>query len=197
MTTRLETTLARAILRRHCTGLSMAELAVVLGMVAITSSLAAPGLHRIVQGQELRVAAADLYSAVQLTRSMAIARNEPVILTSNDAAGIDWSRGWTVYVDRDNNRQAGAGDDILAVRDTLPQGVQVSYSFASPAAPQYIAYNGAGRSCSDTSSAAARPGTLSLFHGGGVRRIKINLLGRPRLCNPAHDAGCDGVAAPP
>lgn len=197
MTTRLETTLARVILRRRCAGLSMAELAVVLGMVAITSSLAAPGLHRIVQGQELRVAAADLYSAVQLTRSMAIARNEPVILTSNDVAGIDWSRGWTVYVDRDHNRQAGAGDDILAVRATLPQGVQVSYSFASPAAPQYIAYNGAGRSCSTTSSAAARPGTLSLFHGGGVRRIKINLLGRPRLCNPAHDAGCDGVAAPP
>jgi type IV fimbrial biogenesis protein FimT len=191
MTTRPETTLARAILRRRCTGLSMAELAVVLGMVAITSSLAAPGLHRIVQGQELRVAAADLYSAVQLTRSMAIARNEPVILTANDAVGIDWSRGWTVYVDRDHNRQAGAGDDILAVRATLPQGVQVSYSFASPAAPQYIAYNGAGR------SAAARPGTLSLFHGGGVRRIKINMLGRPRLCNPARDAGCDGVAAPP
>jgi type IV fimbrial biogenesis protein FimT len=197
MTVPRVTTLARPILRRRCTGLSMAELAVVLGMVAITSSLAAPGLHRIVQGQELRVAAADLYSAVQLTRLMAIARNEPVILTANDAAGIDWSRGWTVYVDRDNNRQAGAGDDILAVRATLPLGVQVSYSFASPAAPQYIAYNGAGRSCSATSSAAARPGTLSLFHGGGVRRIKINLLGRPRLCNPAHDAGCDGVAAPP
>jgi Tfp pilus assembly protein FimT len=113
MTVHRVTTLPRAILRRHCTGLSMAELAVVLGMVAITSSLAAPGLHRIVQGQELRVAAADLYSAVQLTRSMAIARNEPVILTSNDAAGIDWSRGWTVYVDRDHNpgraRHAAAG----------------------------------------------------------------------------------------
>lgn len=187
----------RTTRRARCRGVSLAELAVVLGMVAITAALAAPGLHRIVQGQELRVAASDLYSAVQLARSQAMARNEPVILTPNDAAGIDWSRGWTVYVDRDNNRQAGAGDEILAVRATLAQGVQVSYSFASAAAPQYIAYNGAGRSCSDTSSAAARPGTLSLFHGGGVRRIKINMLGRPRLCNPARDPGCDGVAAPP
>ncbi|MBD8654390.1 GspH/FimT family pseudopilin [Oxalobacteraceae sp. CFBP 13730] len=181
----------------RCRGVSLAELAVVLGMVAITAALAAPGLHRIVQGQELRVAASDLYSAIQLARSQAIARNEPVIVTSNDAAGIDWSRGWTVYVDHDNNRQAGAGDDILAVRATLAQGVQVGYSFASAAAPQYIAYNGAGRSCSATSSAAARPGTLSLFHGGQVRRIKINMLGRPRLCNPARDAGCDGATAPP
>lgn len=187
----------RSSRRTRCRGVSLAELAVVLSMVAITAALAAPGLHRIVQGQELRVAAGDLYSAVQLARSQAIARNEPVILTANDAAGLDWSRGWTVYVDRDNDRKAGAGDDILAVRATLAQGVQVGYSFASAAAPQYIAYNGAGRSCSATSSAAARPGTLSLFHGGQVRRIKINMLGRPRLCNPARDAGCDGAAAPP
>jgi len=187
----------RSTRRARCRGVSLAELAVVLGMVAITAALAAPGLHRIVQGQELRAAASDLYSAIQLARSQAIARNEPVILTANDVAGLDWSRGWTVYVDRDNNRQAGAGDDILAVRATLAQGVQVGYSFASAAAPQYIAYNGAGRSCSTASSAAARPGTLSLFHGGQVRRIKINMLGRPRLCNPARDAGCDGAAAPP
>ena len=197
MRSRTPTVLARAILRRRCTGLSFAELAVVLGLVAITSAVAAPGLHRIVQGQELRVSASDLYSAIQLTRSQAISRNEPVIITANDAAGLDWSRGWTVYVDRDNDRQAGAGDDILAVRSALPQGVQVSYSFTNPAAPQYIAYNGAGRSCSDTNSAASRLGTLSLFHGGQVRRIKINMLGRPRLCNPALDAGCDGAAAPP
>ena len=194
MTTRLKATLARAILRRRCAGLSMAELAVVLGMVAITSSLAAPGLHRIVQSQELRVAAADLYSAVQLTRSMAIARNEPVILTANDAAGIDWSRGWTVYVDRDHNRQAGAGDEILAVRATLPQGVQVSYSFASPAAPQYIAYNGAGRSCSATNALAARWGTLSLILGNQARHIKINMRGRVRVCDPQRDTvNCSGV----
>ena len=197
MTAPVVSAMSRATMRGRCSGLSFPELAVVLAMVAITATLAAPGLHRIVQAQELRVAASDLYSAVQLARSQAMARNEPVIITTRDAAGSDWSRGWTVYIDRDNNRQAGAGDEILAVRATLAQGVQVSYSFASAAAPQYIAYNGAGRSCSNTSSAAARPGALSLFHGGGVRRIKINLLGRARLCNPARDAGCDGAAAPP
>jgi len=37
---------------------------------------------------------------------------------------------------------------------------------------------------------------VSLFHGGRIRRIKINMLGRARVCNPARDAGCDGAAAP-
>lgn len=178
-------------------GFSLAELLVVLGITVMTAAVAAPNLHELLRGQQLRTAAGDLYGAIQLTRAQAIARNQRVRLAPNDTSGLDWTRGWTVFIDRDDDRQPGAGDDILAVRAALPPGMRLDYSFTSPAAPQYIAYNGAGRSCSTTSSAAARPGTLSLFHGGGVRRIKINLLGRPRLCNPARDAGCDGVAAPP
>jgi len=200
--------LQRALSRRHrcrclccyrfrCSGMSLSELMAVMGMVAVTAAVAAPNLNAIVQGQQLRVAASDLYSAIQLTRSQAIARNERVILTTNDDAGADWSRGWTVYVDRDDDRLPGAGDEILAVRPALPRGVRISYSFTGAAAPQYIAYNGAGRSCSDTNSAASRLGTLSVFHGGQVRRIKINMLGRARLCNPARDGGCDGAAAAP
>lgn len=183
--------------QRRCAGLSLAELAVVLGIVAVTAAVAAPNLNELLRGQQLRTASGDLHRAIQLTRSQAIARNERVKLTPNDAAGRDWSRGWTVYVDRDGDRRPGEGDEILAVRAALPDGMQVSYSFTSPAPPQYIAYNGAGRSCSDTNSAASRLGTLSLFHGGGVRRIKINMLGRARLCNPAREDGCDGAAAPP
>lgn len=183
--------------QRRCAGLSLAELVVVLGMVAVTAAVAAPNLNDLLRGQQLRTASGDLHGAIQLTRSQAIARNERVKLTPNDEAGRDWSRGWTVYVDRDNDRRAGGDDAILAVHSPLPPGMQVSYSFTSPAPPQYIAYNGAGRSCSDMNSAASRLGTLSLFHGGKVRRIKINMLGRARLCDPARDDGCDGAAAPP
>jgi type IV fimbrial biogenesis protein FimT len=71
------------------------------------------------------------------------------------------------------------------------------FAFTASAPPQHIAYNGAGRGCSAGNGAAARSGTLSLFHGGAIRRIKINMLGRARLCDPARDAGCDGAAAPP
>ena len=86
---------------------------------------------------------------------------------------------------------------ILAEDGPLAQGLAVVFSFTSPAPPFYIAYNGAGRSCRDSNPAAARYGTLSLFHGGGIRRIKINMLGRARNCDPARDKSCDGPAAPP
>jgi type IV fimbrial biogenesis protein FimT len=180
----------------HCCGLTLIELLVVLGIAAVTTSVAAPNLHDLVRAQQLRTASGELHGAIQLARAQAIARNERVTMTPNDPFGRDWSRGWTVFVDRNDDRRPNDGDQIVAVRPPLPAGLQVDYSFTSPALPQYIAYNGAGRSCSATNSAVSRLGTLSLFHGGGIRRITINMLGRARLCNPARERGCDGAATP-
>ncbi|MBQ5948731.1 GspH/FimT family pseudopilin [Massilia sp. ST3] len=183
--------------RRRHRGFSLSELTVVLGIAAIAAGMAAPNLHSLLQAQQLRSAAGDLSGAIAFARAQAIARNETVKLVPNDAAGEDWTRGWTVFVDRDGDRAPGPDDELLAVHPALPHGMQADYAFTSPAPPQYIAYNGAGRSCSDTNSAASRLGTLSLFHGDGVRRIKINMLGRARSCNPARERGCEGAPAPP
>ena len=176
-------------------GFSLTELLVVSAIAAILLGVAAPNLGALLRAQQLRTATNDLFGAINLARAQAIARNESVRLMPRDAAGSDWTRGWTVFVDRDGDGLPGAGEDILAVHEALPAGFGAAFGFTSPAAPYYIAYNGAGRSCGDT-GANARWGTLSLFHGGAIRRIKINMLGRARACNPERDASCDGAAAP-
>ena len=183
--------------KRREQGFSLSELVIVLAIAAIAAGMAAPNLHSLLQAQQLRSATGDLFGAVALTRAQAIARNETVKLVPNDAAGRDWTSGWTVFVDRDGDRQPGPDDEVLAVHPPLPAGMHADFSVTSPAPPHYIAYNGAGRSCSDTNSAAARLGSLSLFHGDHIRRIKINMLGRARSCNPARERGCDGAQAPP
>jgi type IV fimbrial biogenesis protein FimT len=178
-------------------GFSLPELLTALAICAVLLAVATPGLRQLIQAQQLRIAANDLFDAIALTRAQAIARGERVKLAPHDAAGMDWTRGWTVFVDRDGDRAPGAGDDIIATHGPLAQGMQAHFAFTSPAPPYYIAYNGAGRSCSDISSAASRMGTVSLFHGQRVRRIKINMLGRPRVCDPARDSACEGANAPP
>ena len=80
----------------------------------------------------------------------------------------------------------------------LAEGIEVDAAFSSQQGAPYLAYNSMGRSCSDTSSLAARWGTLSLVHGGQTRRIKINMLGRARICDPARDgASCGGAGGDP
>ena len=184
------------VARRSGSGATLAELAVVLAIAAVAFAVAAPDLHALLAAQQIRAAAGELHDAILHTRAQAIARNERVKLAPRDPAGADWTRGWTVFIDRDGDRQPGAPDEILAVHGPLPEGLRIDFSFTQPAPPHYIAYNGAGRSCSDSNSGASRLGTLSLFHGGHVRRIKINMLGRVRQCNPARDDGCDGAPAP-
>ena len=178
-------------------GLSLVEMTVVLAVAAVLLALALPELGVLVRHQQLKSASGDLFAALGLARSQALARGQTVKLLPRDPLGADWRRGWRVFVDRDGDGQPGPGDDIIAEHDPLPDGVAVAFAFTSPAPPDYIAYKGAGRSCSDSNSAAARYGTLSLFHGGAIRRIKINMLGRARSCDPARDASCDGAGAPP
>lgn len=177
-------------------GFSLPELLIVTVVGAVLLSLALPDLAGLLRAQQLRTATNDLFGAIRLARAQAIARNERVSVMPRDEDGVDWVQGWTVFIDRDSDGMPSPGDPILAVHEALPAGFQSHFAFTSPATPYYIAYNGAGRSCSDTHTGAARWGTLSLFHGGAVRRIKINMLGRARACNPQRDDNCDGAAAP-
>lgn len=181
---------------RACAGFSLIELLAALAIAAILMAAAAPNLHALVRNQQLRAATTDLFDAIALTRAQAVARNQSVKLMPADPEGRDWTHGWTVFVDRDGDRAVSDGDEVLSVHGPLAPGLAIRFGFTSPAPPYYIAYNGAGRSCSDSNSMAPRLGTLSLFHGEQVRRIKINMLGRARVCDPARDSDCDGAAAP-
>lgn len=178
-------------------GTSLIELMAVLAVLGVALALAAPDLGALVRVQQLKSASGELFSAVGLARAQALARGRVVVLAPRDAAGRDWRSGWTVFVDRDGDGRPGPGEERILEHGPLAPGMAADFAFTSTAPPQYIAYNGAGRGCSAGNGAVSRLGTLSLFHGGAIRRIKINMLGRARLCDPARDAGCDGAAAPP
>jgi type IV fimbrial biogenesis protein FimT len=178
-------------------GFTVVELMAVLAIVAVLSSMALADLRDLVRHQQLKAATGDLFGAIELARSHAVARASRVYLAPADAAGGDWEKGWVVYVDRDGDARPGANDEFIAVRGPLPNGIAIRTTFSTSRVPDYLAFNGAGRGCTDASSQAARWGTLSLFLGERTRRIKINMLGRARVCDPARDgASCPGADLP-
>ena len=174
-------------------GFSLPELLVVLAIAAVMGSVALPDFHQMIRAQQLKAATYDLFGAIDLTRTQAIARGRRVQLVPSDAAGRDWSGGWVVFVDADGDRRPGPGEEVIARYAAPAKGIAVEVAFSSQQGASYLAYNSMGRSCSDTSSLAARFGSLSLVQGRHIRRIKINMLGRARICDPARDgASCAG-----
>jgi type IV fimbrial biogenesis protein FimT len=180
---------------RRAVGVTLPELCIVLAVSAIVLAIAVPDLRDLVRAQQLKAATGDLFAAIDLARAQALARGRQVKVVPRDPLGADWRQGWQVLGDGGSDGRPGT-DELIAQHGPLAPGIAVDFAFTNVARPYYIAYNGAGRSCADGNSAAARWGTVSLFHGGHIRRIKINMLGRARVCDPARDAGCDGAPAP-
>lgn len=175
-------------------GFSLVELLVVIAVAAILLGFAAGDLRSLIRHQQLKAALSDLFGAIDLTRSQAITRGMRVYLAPH---GEGWSGGWTVFVDKDGDGIPGEADELIAVHGPVAKGIVIASGFTSPRTPDYIAYNSGGRSCSHASSVAARWGTLSLTLDGQTRRIKINMLGRARACDPARDgASCSGPETP-
>ena len=179
----------------HRTGHTLLEVLAVLSIAALLAAAALPSLQQMLARQQLRAAAGELFSAIELTRAQAMARGQRVLLMPADSGGMDWRTGWLVFIDRNASLAFDGGDELLFRQGPLAAGITAQFAFSSAAAPLYIAYNGAGRSCSATNSLAARWGTLSLALGKQQRHIKINMLGRVRVCDPQQQAAnCSGVA---
>ncbi|MGK5027755.1 GspH/FimT family pseudopilin [Janthinobacterium sp. RB2R34] len=178
----------------HGLGHTLLELLAVLAITIVLAAAALPSLQDMLARQRLRAAANDLFSAIELTRALAMARGRRVLLMPAGSGGLDWRQGWLVFVDRNGNLAYDAGDELLLRQGPLADGIEVRSGFTSGAAPLYIAYNGAGRSCSASNAQAARWGTLSLILGNQARHIKINMLGRVRVCDPQRDTlNCSGA----
>ncbi len=178
---------------RAVAGVSLAELLAVLAVLSVLAMLAAPGMADMLRAYRLNAAVTDLFGAIDLTRTQAIARGRRVLLVPLEPEGRHWQRGWVVFVDDDGDRRPSPGEEVIASHGPLHDGIVVSARFTSNAAPQYLAYAPNGRSCSASSAASARWGTLSLHQQGDIRRIKINMLGRARVCRPDLEmSSCEG-----
>lgn len=175
-------------------GFSLVELLAVITVAAVLLAIAVSDLGSMIRHQQLKAALSDLFGAIDLTRSQAITRGMRVYLAPAEGG---WSSGWTIFVDKDGDGIPGEGDELITTHGPVAEGIVVTTGFTSPRTPDYIAYNGGGRSCSHASSMAARWGTLSMSLDGRTRRIKINMLGRARACDPARDGeSCSGPETP-
>ncbi|MFN4118451.1 GspH/FimT family pseudopilin [Acidovorax sp.] len=96
-------------------GFTMIELMVVVAIVAVLASLAAPSFRDMVEGYRVRQAVEEMTSTIYFARSEAIKRGGNVSVRRNCTTGDndDWDCGWIVFTDADNSGTLNGADVIL------------------------------------------------------------------------------------
>lgn len=174
----------------HCTGspqgFTLVELAVTLSVAAILFAVGVPSFSGLIRNMQISSTTNDFFAAVNLARAEALQRGVRVDMVPDGEEG-DWARGWVVFVDGNRNRRPDAGDVVIFKHGPAPSGMRITARL-SDSTVQYLAYNGAGRTRTHENAYRTQFGTFTFELGSKVRKIKLNFVGRPRICNPEIDA---------
>jgi type IV fimbrial biogenesis protein FimT len=168
-------------------GFTLLEALVVLALLAVLLSLAAPSLQGLRHKHQMQSQAEQLQSSLMLARTEALRRQQRVTLCVRESAaggGPDcatagtWAQGWVVFVDGNDNGRREAAEAVLQLQEALPGFLTLQ---GNATVDRYISYGPQGRSQSTTG--AFQAGTLTLCGEGQahVWRVVINAVGKPRL----------------
>ena len=111
-------------------GVTLVELVVVLAIIAVTLTLAAPAFQEMLQRGRLRATREALQNSLHLARTEAIRSSRRVVMCSSAgddrclAAG-DWSQGWIIFQDRDGNNQVNGAESVLHRFAEVPATVRI------------------------------------------------------------------------
>jgi type IV fimbrial biogenesis protein FimT len=98
-------------------GLTLIELLTGLVLLGIVATLAIPAFTQLIDAQRRLDTAQQLTSGLRMARTEAILRSQPVIMQASED---DWGRGWTVFVDTNQNHFRDPNEAVLAERIRHP-----------------------------------------------------------------------------
>ncbi len=111
-------------------GLTLVELMLALALLGLLASAALPPLLALRQRHELRQAQGAMQMALLQLRSEALRRQVPVRLCVADARGScaaqgDWTQGWLMWADENEDGQPGRAEPLLAQQAAWPADLRL------------------------------------------------------------------------
>jgi len=166
-------------------GFTLVELLLALAVLAVVASLAAPSMRASLQGSQLRAESSRFLAAINLARSEAVMRSQPVSICPSAMASTGvatctgtYEDGWLVFANRNRDKVVDAGEDVvIGVFEGLPEGYRLTNRTGTTTAFELINYLADGASHSNRTLLFCPPvpaGTQSIS-------IVLNIVGRARL----------------
>ncbi len=162
-------------------GICLVELMIAAAIAVLLASMSAAGFRPLLDRCKVSAASGDFREALAVARNEAIRRGKRVDLLP--AVKGNWSAGWRVVIDANNNQVVDAGELVLREGEPPSTGVAVSAGLRD-GDRAYLAFDPSGRPRSAGSAMLPQFGTLTFRAGEQRRKLIINFLGRARLCDP-------------
>lgn len=164
----------QAARRGHQSGFTLVEVMVTVILIAILASLAAPSFQSTIARFRVRTAAESLMSGLQLARTEALRRNQPVRFTLGARAG-----NWSVTA-------VTSGAVVQEAKGSPHQSLSVTPN----AGQSSVVFLASG--LTDTSVARLEQMDVSTSIAGVTGwRLEIHGGGQVRMCDPAATAAGD------
>jgi type IV fimbrial biogenesis protein FimT len=164
---------------RKNSGFTLAELMVVLGIIAIISAFAIPGLISWIPKQKLGSASRNVMSAIEGARMRAVRDRVSVGIVFTDATT------YSVWID--NGAGAGTADDAVCHADeriirngVMPAGITITA--ATFGGPNSFRFDSQGFPISTGGNPTG--GTVTVTNTRDVRLINLSLAGNGSISKP-------------
>ncbi|MBS0444344.1 MAG: GspH/FimT family pseudopilin [Proteobacteria bacterium] len=159
-------------------GTTPIEACVALAVAAIVAGAAAPSLQNVIDARRLDGAAAQLATDIQYTRTLAVARSEPVRLT------VQTITGGSCYVVHTGN--AGQCPCSAGGATACTGGARALKTVQLAASDHVTLQSNAGSILFDPLHGTSSPTATLRIVGTGDRAIHhvVNVMGRVRSCSP-------------
>lgn len=150
-------------------GFTLVELLMVMVMVGVMASLAAPNLRDLIVRMRIKTAASDLHSSLILARSEAIKRNAGMQVVPVDAT--NWALGWSVRVQTSG---------VVLLRQEAYQNIGLTTTNAAYTATALpaVTFSGTGRETGSVGAGVAFIVASSSFATMQARCVVIDPSGR-------------------
>ena len=177
-------------------GFTLLEVMVVLAIVAILTTLAAPSFVALIQSNSVSSNVNAFIADVRYARSEAVRRGGAVLMCRSDApeaatpgcnttAGTNgWASGWIIFEDRDGTADYSAGDQLLKVQAAITNLDSIMETSGTGATK--LQFTATGRMKSLSSATALQFGSNNTIPNTRQRVVCINGSGRARIAGDGY-----------
>jgi type IV fimbrial biogenesis protein FimT len=174
----------------YISGFTLMELLVTIAIASILLSVAIPSFTPTIASNRLTTYANELVTALNLARSEAIKRNQPVTIRHNGNTSGAWESGWTVFTDLngDGTVTVADGDTLLRTYAALP--ISFTLRGTTPSYANRITYQASGTSANGSFVICDSSDKNTFPEANTSKLITVNSIGRPHI---GTDSDNDGI----